>query len=93
MAKPIQYCKVINLQLNKFILKKLGAHEFGNLGEMYQFLERLNLPRLTTRRNQQSGEFPGGPVVNVSSLPRAQVQSLVRELRSHKPCSTAKKKQ
>ena len=21
MAKPIQYCKVINLQLNKFILK------------------------------------------------------------------------
>ena len=23
-TKPIQYCKVINLQLNKFILKKFG---------------------------------------------------------------------
>ena len=25
MAKPIQYCKVISLQLNKFILKKLKS--------------------------------------------------------------------
>ena len=32
------------------------------------------------------GEFPGGPVVRTPlSLPRALVQSLVRELRSHKP--------
>ena len=27
MAKPIQYCKVINLQLNKFIFKKNAYKE------------------------------------------------------------------
>ena len=27
MAKPIQYCKVIKLQLNKFILKKIKNQE------------------------------------------------------------------
>ena len=38
-------------------------------------------------------EFPGGPVLElVASLPRAQVQSLVGELRSHKPRCVAKKK-
>ena len=26
MAKPIQYCKVINLQLNKFILKNIKPY-------------------------------------------------------------------
>ena len=32
------------------------------------------------------GEFPGGPVVRIWHFHcRAQVQSLVRELRSHKP--------
>ena len=35
MAKPIQYCKVINLQLNKFILKKtLGGRFFKNLYDL-----------------------------------------------------------
>ena len=38
-------------------------------------------------------EFPGGPVLElVASLPRAQVQSLVGELRSHKLRRVAKKK-
>ena len=37
-------------------------------------------------------EFPGSPVVRTpSSLLRAQVQFLVRELRSHKLCSATKK--
>ena len=40
------------------------------------------------------GEFPGGPVVRTValSLPRAWVQSLVGELKSHKLHDTAKKK-
>ena len=38
-------------------------------------------------------EFPGGPVVRtLLSLPRAWVRSLLGELRSCKPCGTAKKK-
>ena len=38
-----------------------------------------------------SREFPGGPVVRIPlSLPRTQVQSLVRELRSGKLRGTAK---
>ena len=40
------------------------------------------------------GDFPGGPKVKTSTLPMqaAQVPSLIRELRSHMPCGTAKKK-
>ena len=35
MAKPIQYCKVINLQLNKFILKKKKKNaQFWVLGNI-----------------------------------------------------------
>ena len=38
-------------------------------------------------------QFPGGPVVRtLISLPRAQVHSLVGELRSHEMHSSAKKK-
>ena len=29
MAKPIQYCKIISLQLNKFILKNLNLKALG----------------------------------------------------------------
>ena len=37
--------------------------------------------------------IPGSPVVRtLLSLPRVQVQSLARELRSHKPSSMTKKK-
>ena len=38
-------------------------------------------------------DFPGGPVakIPVLSLQRVQVQFLLRELRSHKPRSVAKK--
>ena len=38
------------------------------------------------------GDLPGSPMVK-TQLPMqgARVQSLVRELRSHKPCGTAKK--
>ena len=40
----------------------------------------------------KSGEFPGGAVVETAlSLPWAWVQSVVRELRSHKLHSAAKK--
>ena len=42
-------------------------------------------------KNCRWQEFPGGPMVRtVLSVPRARVRSLVRELRSHKPCGTAK---
>ena len=38
-------------------------------------------------------EFPGGPVVRtLLSLPGVWVQSRVRELRSHKPLGTTKRK-
>ena len=46
------------------------------------------------RRTERSreGVFPGGPVVRTPlSLSKAWVHTLVRELRSHKPCSVAKK--
>ena len=47
----------------------------------------------TNRRERRVWESPGGPVVRtLLSLPRAQVQFLVRELRSPKLCSAAKKK-
>ena len=37
-------------------------------------------------RNERDWEFPGGALVKTAlSLPRVQVQSLIRELRSHKP--------
>ena len=35
MAKPLQYCKVINLQLNKFILKK--NVDFWKLDKFHDF--------------------------------------------------------
>ena len=45
------------------------------------------------RKERKKKEFPASPVIRtVFSLPRAQVQSLVRELRSHRPCALAKKK-
>ena len=41
---------------------------------------------------QHYWEFPGGPVVRTQSFHcQAQVRSQAGELRSHKPCSTAKK--
>ena len=42
-------------------------------------------------RDHRGGYFPGGPVVRtLLSLPGARVQSLIGELRSHKPLSKAK---
>ena len=35
MAKPIQYCKVISLQLNKFILKKLNSLSYPDYFGIY----------------------------------------------------------
>ena len=44
-------------------------------------------------KNFQRWEFPSGPVVGtLLSLPRAQVQSLGGELRSHRVHGVAKKK-
>ena len=48
MAKPIQYCKVISLQLNKFILKKKSACNAGDLG-------------LIPGSGRSPGEGPGNP--------------------------------
>ena len=42
--------------------------------------------RDVNKNTKKTWEFPGGPVVRTPlPLPRAQVQSLVRELGSHKP--------
>ena len=44
-------------------------------------------------RNERDWEFPGGALVKTAlSLPRVQVQSLIRELRSHKPHGAIRKK-
>ena len=40
MAKPIQYCKVISLQLNKFILKK-KKHMLKREGVLCHLKERV----------------------------------------------------
>ena len=55
--------------------------------------QKLIFPVHMARPNKRSNkEFPGSPVVTtLLSLPRAQVHSLVRELRFHKPCGVAKK--
>ena len=37
-------------------------------------------------------DLPGGPVVKTGPMQGVKVQSLVREIRSHMPCGTAKKK-
>ena len=45
------------------------------------------------KKERNSGEFPGGPVVRTLRFHcRGWVQSLVGELRSHKPNGVAKKK-
>ena len=75
---------------------KLKLHEFhGKLA----FAAKLKL-YLRSDHVGESGlkfiaslEFPGGPVIDsMLSLWRAWVQSLVRELRSDKPQSVAKRK-
>ena len=40
MAKPIQHCKVISVQLNKFILKKNKKEVFLAPETIYQLQER-----------------------------------------------------
>ena len=42
---------------------------------------------------KNSKEYPAGAVIKTAfSLPRAQVQSLIEELRAHELCGAAKKK-
>lgn len=44
-------------------------------------------------RNERGWGFPGGALVKTAlSLPRVQVQSLIGELRSHKPPGAIRKK-
>ena len=41
MAEPIQYCKVISLQLDKFILQKIKTD--CNILETFQRLQRVGI--------------------------------------------------
>ena len=65
----------------------------GRGNSMYQG-PKVEISSVDTRTGKVVGEFPGGPVVRTLalSLLRAQVQSLVRELRSCKLHCVAKEK-
>ena len=50
---------------------------------------------VSEKKVKNNGGFPGGPVVKTLCFQcrRTQIQSLVDELRSHKLCSSAKKRE
>ena len=76
--------------LERYNLPRLNQEEIENMNRAITSTEiETVIKKLPTR------EFPGGPVVKTAlSLPRARIQSLVRELRSRKLfSSTAKEKQ
>jgi len=81
-----------NRLAGKMLYVLSGIYALGWTDETAIFRgQKLIFPVHMARPNKRSNkEFPGSPVVTtLLSLPRAQVHSLVRELRSHKLHSAA----
>lgn len=63
-------------------------------GEKNESLSSKIRIKTEEKKKKKKEEFPGSPAfktLHFNCLPRTRVQSLMRELRSHKPNGTAKK--